>query len=121
MAISVNLRRLMRFNDRFTAQIHTAEDHGLKHGFTILGSKGCIKLDTNPWLPTEENSFTVEIYETSTREVKVAAQGDGFHYQVRNIRQAVERGDTQLAAPMATHQDSRVIMKLLTDWDLAAS
>lgn len=100
---------------------HTAEGHGLKHGFTILGSKGCITLDTNPWLPPEDNSFTVEIYETFTREVKVEAQGDGFHYQVRNIRQAVERGDTQLTSPMATHQDSRVIMKLLTDWEQAAS
>ena len=57
----------------------------------------------------------------SKREVKVEAQGDGFHYQVRNIRQAVEQDDTQLAAPMATHQDSRVIMKLLTDWEQAAS
>ena len=90
---------MMRFNDSFTAQIHTAEDHGLKHGFTILGSKGCITLDTNPWLPTEENRFTVEIYETSKREVKVEAQGDGFHYQVRNIRQAVEQGNKELAAP----------------------
>lgn len=112
---------MMRFNDGFTAQIHTAEDHGLKHGFTILGSKGCITLDTNPWLPTEENTFTVEIYETSKREVKVAAQGDGFHYQVRNIRQAVEQGNSELAAPMATHQNSRTIMKLLTDWEQAAS
>ncbi|MFM2600505.1 Gfo/Idh/MocA family protein [Vibrio fortis] len=112
---------MMRFNDSFTAQIHTAEDHGLKHGFTILGSKGCITLDTNPWLPTEENRFTVEVYETSKREVKVEAQGDGFHYQVRNIRQAVEQGSKELAAPMATHQNSRVIMKLLTDWEQAAS
>lgn len=112
---------MMRFNGSFTAQIHTAEDHGLKHGFTILGSKGCITLDTNPWLPTEENRFTVEIYETSKREVKVEAQGDGFHYQVRNIRQAVEQGNKELAAPMATHQNSRVIMKLLTDWEQAAS
>lgn len=112
---------LIRFNDTFTAQVHTAEDHGLKHGFTILGSKGCITLDTNPWLPTEENTFTVEIYETSKREVKVEAQGDGFHYQVRNIRHAVERGEKQLTSPMATHQDSHVIMKLLTDWEQAAS
>jgi len=40
---------------------------------------------------------------------------------VRNIRQALEQGDTRLTAPMATHQDSRVIMKLLTDWDQAVS
>ena len=55
---------MMRFNDSFTAQIHTAEVLGLKHGFTILGSKGCITLDINPWLPTEDSTFTVEIYET---------------------------------------------------------
>ncbi|MGF1755845.1 Gfo/Idh/MocA family oxidoreductase [Vibrio makurazakiensis] len=112
---------LMRFNDTITAQIHTAETYGLKHGFTILGSKGCITLDTNPWLATQENSFTVEVYETSTREVKVAAKGDGFYYQVRNIRNALATGKKQLASPMASHQDSKEIMKLLTDWELAAS
>lgn len=112
---------LMRFNDTVSAQIHTAEDHGLKHHFTILGSKGCITLTTNPWLPSTENRFTVEVYESSQREVTVKAQGDGFHYQVRNIRGAIQAGCKQLQRPCATINDSRDIMALLTQWEKAAS
>ncbi|MFA0567470.1 Gfo/Idh/MocA family protein [Vibrio gallaecicus] len=112
---------LMRFNDVVSAQIHTAEDHGLKHHFTILGSKGCITLTTNPWLPSIDNHFSVELYETSHREVTVKAQGDGFHYQVRNIRGAIQAGHKQLHPPCATINDSRAIMDLLTRWEHAAS
>ncbi|WP_414931204.1 Gfo/Idh/MocA family protein [Vibrio europaeus] len=112
---------IFKFGQNVTAQMHTAEDHGLKHGFTILGSKGAINLTTNPWLPTEENQYNVEVYETSQQSVKVQAKGDGFYYQVRNIRRAVELGRKSLDRPSATSDDSTQIMKLLTDWELAAS
>ncbi|MFM2590302.1 Gfo/Idh/MocA family protein [Vibrio sp. TBV020] len=112
---------LFKFNGQLTAQIHTAEDYGLKHQFTILGSKGSISFVTNPWLPAEDNKLVIEVYETSTEEVVVPAQGDGFFYQVRNVRQAIESGAKQLERPSATPKDSWQIMKLLTDWEKAAS
>ncbi|MCW8335874.1 Gfo/Idh/MocA family protein [Vibrio paucivorans] len=108
---------MMSFGEQSTAHVHTAEDHGLKHQFSILGSKGCIALDTNPWLPTESNQFSVEIYETSKREVSVAASGDAFFYQVRQVRQAIETGHKELPSPCATWQDSYNIMQLLTEWE----
>ena len=112
---------MMQFGEQQTASVHTAEDHGLKHQFTILGSKGCITLDSNPWLPTQDNQFSVEIYETSKREVSVPAAGDAFYYQVRNIRQAVEAWRTSLENPCATWEDSHRIMHLLTEWESLAS
>jgi len=111
---------IFNFGNKVTAQIHTAEDHGLKHGFTILGSKGAISMTTNPWLPAVENEYCVEVYETSQQPVKVQANGDGFYYQVRNIRQAVELGKKTLDRPSATPTDSDQIMKLLTDWEHSA-
>ncbi|KXF82380.1 Gfo/Idh/MocA family protein [Enterovibrio coralii] len=112
---------MMRFGDQQTAMVHTAEDHGLKHQFTILGSKGCITLDSNPWLPSAQNRFTVEVYETSKREVIVDAEGDAFFYQVRNVRRAIEHGKVALESPFATWEDSRQIMQLLTEWEAAAN
>ena len=108
---------MMSFGEQSTAHVHTAEDHGLKHQFTILGSKGCITLDTNPWLPTESNQFSVEIYETSKREVFVEAKGNAFLYQVHQVRQAIEAGNKELQSPCATWQDSYHIMQLLTEWE----
>ncbi|WP_281628944.1 Gfo/Idh/MocA family oxidoreductase [Vibrio sp. St2] len=112
---------LIRFSDALTVQVHTAEDHGLKHGFTILGSKGALTLDSNPWLATRSNQFSVEVYEMSQRQVEVEAEGDGFFYQVANIRKAIEEGKKSLSRPSATLEDSYQIMKLLTDWEQAAS
>lgn len=112
---------MMELSPQVTATIHTAEDHGLKHHFTILGSKGCITLETNPWLPAIENRFSVELYETSTREVTVSAEGDAFAYQVRNIVEAVKAGKVALESPCANWKDSHKIMELLTLWEQAAS
>lgn len=111
---------MFKFSENLTAQVHTAEEYGLKHSFRILGSKGCIELNTNPWLPTQQNEYTVEIYETSQQVKSIKAEGDGFHYQVRNIRRAIESGALELKRPSATTKDSYQIMKLLTDWELQA-
>lgn len=111
---------MIRFNPKLTAQLHTAEDYGLSHSFKILGSKGSIQLETNPWLPSSENSLSVEVYETSKQVIDVPAKGDGFYYQVRQIRQAIESGQKQLSRPSATAQDSLAIMRLLTQWEQAA-
>jgi predicted dehydrogenase len=108
---------LISFGQQTTASVHTAEDHGLKHQFTILGSKGAITMQTNPWLPDVENHFSVEIYETSKRDISVSADGDAFFYQVRQVRQAVEAGKKELQGPCASWQDSYNIMQLLTDWE----
>ncbi len=110
---------IFAFNDNLTAQLHTAEDYGLKHTFTILGSKGAIHLDTNPWLPETSNQITVEIYEHSTESFKVNAEGDGFFYQVRNIRSAISAGKKSPERPSVN--DSWQIMKMLTDWERAVA
>ena len=108
-----------RFANKISLQIHTAEDYGLKHGFTVLGSKGCLTFNSNPWLPTVKNEFEVEIYETSKETITVEASGDAFDYQVKAIREAVERGAKSLDAPKVTPESSEDIMKLLTDWESA--
>lgn len=112
---------MMRFGDQQTATVHTAEDHGLKHHFTILGSKGCITMNSNPWLPNKENDFSVEVYETSKRNVSVPADGDAFLYQVRHVANAVKAGEKALSNPCATWDDSYRIMQLLTEWESAAA
>ncbi len=112
---------MFEFGTGVTAQIHTAEDYGLTHSFKVLGSKGSIEINTNPWLPTEQNQLTVEVYETSQEVKSISAEGDGFFYQVRNVRKAIEIGSVELTRPSATCADSCQIMKLLTDWEQAAS
>ncbi|PSW17997.1 gfo/Idh/MocA family oxidoreductase [Photobacterium sanctipauli] len=110
----------LRFANGVMAQLHTAEDYGLHAEFTVLGSKGSLQLATNPWLPEQENQLVITEYEQPSKVVTVNADGNGFLYQVRAIRHAVERGKKALARPAATPADSRQIMQLLTDWEDAA-
>jgi len=110
------------FANKINVQIHTAEHYGLKHGFTLLGSKGCITLLTNPWLPTpDNNAFDIEIYEQPTQKIEVTSAGDAFYHQVREIRQAVESNKKILGSPMVSPNHSINIMQLLTDWEKATT
>jgi predicted dehydrogenase len=119
---------IFRFPNKVTVQVHTAEDYGLKHDFKVLGSKGCITLSSNPWLPAaEKNQLLVERYEQDEQykqqkhEVTVESQGDGFDYQVKKVCEAIQRGAKSLERPSATPKDSHQIMKLLTDWERASA
>ncbi|WP_409438942.1 Gfo/Idh/MocA family protein [Psychromonas sp. GE-S-Ul-11] len=101
-----------------TCQLHTAENYGLHFSFTVLGSKGTLVLTSNPWLPdVSGNSFAITKYEQKTESISVEADGNGFLYQVKLIREALLQGHKRLQRPAATPEDSAHIMKLLTDWE----
>jgi predicted dehydrogenase len=110
----------IQFSNNTICQLHTAEDYGLHAEFTVLGSKGSLQLVSNPWLPEAEgNQLMITTYEQQGETITVPAQGNGFLYQVRLIREALENGQLSLQRPAATPKDSRQIMKLLTDWENA--
>lgn len=106
----------LQFDCGVVAQLHTAEDYGLKHQFELLGSKGYLRCDSNPWLPAANNRFVVAEYEQPERVVEVDAQGDAFLYQVRHVIDALEGGEIELCYPAANRDDSMAIMKMLCHW-----
>lgn len=97
-------------------QLHTAEDYGLKHQFELLGSKGYLRCDSNPWLPTESNRLVVAEFEQPEQTIEVKADGDAFLYQVRHVLDAIAAGKSELARPAANVEDSKQIMALLCQW-----
>ena len=110
-----------KFGNSLMAQLHTAEDYGLHAEFTVLGSTGSLQVTSNPWLPDAKNQLTVTQYEQTPEVIDVEAEGDGFLYQVRAVLKALDGNDVQLSRPAARPEDSRQIMKLLTDWEAAAT
>ncbi|MGF1680269.1 Gfo/Idh/MocA family protein [Photobacterium minamisatsumaniensis] len=107
----------IRFSNGVMGQLHTAEDYGLHAEFTVLGSTGSLQIVTNPWLPDVHNQFVITEYEQPSKTITVNADGNGFLYQVRAIREAIEQGNKTLERPAATPEDSRQIMMFLTDWE----
>ena len=110
----------IQYSNGITCQLHTAENYGLHAAFTVLGSEGSLVLNSNPWLPDAKgNSFAITKYEQKSEIINVEADGNGFLYQVKLIREALEENRKNLQWPAATPQDSEQIMKLLTDWEAA--
>ncbi|WP_028115007.1 hypothetical protein [Ferrimonas kyonanensis] len=97
-------------------QLHTAEDYGLRHQFELLGSKGYLRCDSNPWLPGNNSRLVIAEYEQPERVIDVSADGDGFLYLVRNVIDAIEQGQLQLNHPAANLKDSAQITVLLSQW-----
>jgi len=113
---------LFQFANGVQANMHTAEDYGLHSSFTVLGSAGSLELVSNPWLPEASgNQIRIRPYEGESELIDVPADGDGFHYQVRLIRKALENNTKTVHRPAAQPGDSRAIMELLTEWERAAT
>ncbi len=111
----------LKFSNGVCLRVHTAENYGLHHGFTLLGSNGFVRLVTNPWLPEGENNV-IEFgeYEQTVKQLVVRGEGDGFYYQVKHVIDSVQGGSLALPAPSASLDDSIHIMALLCDWHDAA-
>ncbi|MBM7071853.1 Gfo/Idh/MocA family oxidoreductase [Shewanella sp. 202IG2-18] len=106
----------LNFDDSVQVQLHCAEDYGTKSSLQILGEKGYLVFDSNPWLPQEQNSFHYAEYEGQETVVNVEAEGDAFYYQVLQVIDAVEQNKFSLAHPQATLADSIKIMDWLVKW-----
>lgn len=110
----------LRFSNDVICQLHTAEDYGLHASFTVLGTKGKLNITSNPWLPQASgNQFTLSEYEQTEQVIDVTADGNAFLYQVKQVREALEAGNTALSHPSVTLEDSMQIMQILTDWETA--
>lgn len=106
----------LSFPNGVTARMHTAETYGMLSDFLIVGDKGSLRFDTNPWLPEKSNSMTITPFDGESTKIDVPAAGDAFFYQIKAIRDAIKQGKTDLVRPAPRLQDSIEIMQILTRW-----
>lgn len=116
----VQTSAVVTMSNHVTLLLHTAENYGMKADFKVLGTKGYLELDTNPWLPDNENRFSCAEYETNTKSINVCANGDGFNFQVEMVHKALQSHEIETQFPSPTHTFSHNLMALLTDWHTAA-
>ncbi|MGB0894670.1 MAG: Gfo/Idh/MocA family protein [Parashewanella sp.] len=104
------------FRDELQVQLQCAEDYGLLSSFQLMGTKGYLRMETNPWLPTQHNQFSYGLYEQEPILKTCSDDKDAFYYQVKNIIDALETNKMTLEQPAADLQDSVNIMSWLTQW-----
>lgn len=103
------------------AHLHCVEDYGMFWDFSIQGSAGTLRIESNPWLPeVQGNVITVMPYEQPAQRIEISAEGDAFYYQVQAVGNALMQKQLEAKRPAVGLQDSLEIMQLLTEWESQA-
>ncbi|RUR10963.1 Gfo/Idh/MocA family oxidoreductase [Legionella sp. km772] len=88
---------ILKFPDEAMATISTADDLEMRWQFEVYGSKGHLKLLSNPWLPEKtDNKMMIQVNgEKLPQEIKIQAprslytyQIDAFNHQILNPNQS---------------------------------
>jgi len=112
----------VHFQNGVLAQIATSETHGMAFGFTVTGQVASARFSTNPWLP-EAGDNVIEIIDhangSASETIIIHSGMDAFDHQVRMVEEAIADGTREAPFPSPSHNDSRAIMRFLTDWEAA--
>lgn len=108
---------LLTFENGVQASITTADDMPFTWQFIACGTKGSLRVVTNPWLPIQDENI-IEIYgpENSLREtVKVTADMPLYSYQIDVMAQCIY--EPQLREKLGVSLvDSLNNIKVLDEW-----
>lgn len=75
---------ILKFDDASMAVVSTADDINMSWQFDVYGTKGSLKVVTNPWLPNCDNN-KILIYlndETTPSEINVNAEKSLYTYKI---------------------------------------
>lgn len=90
---------ILTFPDNVMAVVSTADDMEMSWQFEIYGTKGHLKIITNPWLPCNQNRLLITLHHQKMPvEINVTAEKPLYTYQIdytnMQILQREKRGYT---------------------------
>ncbi|VVC77037.1 Glucose--fructose oxidoreductase [Aquicella siphonis] len=107
---------LMKFENDMLAMVTAADDISMCARFEIIGTKGSLRLISNPWLPDRtENSFIIHHYQNGeTVKINVTAERSLYTYQIDAVSRHVLDGADQCMS--MSRQDTLGNMMVLDTW-----
>ncbi len=109
------------FANGVLATLASTDEYGMAHAFSVLTDRGELRIDTNPWLPSEtENTITWQPYDGDAEVRSIADGHDAFFHQIQMVEAAVAAGETEAPHPSPQLDDSLEVMGLLTEWEALA-
>ncbi len=87
---------ILTFENNVMAVVSTADDIKMTWQFDVYGTKGHIKLITNPWMPSQEhNQFNVYLNdEESPIEIKMKADKPLYTYQIDFCNSHIQKNNS---------------------------
>lgn len=76
---------LLKFENNSMAVVSTADDIEMFWQFDIYGTRGSLKVITNPWLPDHENKILIHLNDENPREINVTAEKSLYTYQIDTV------------------------------------
>ena len=113
----------VRFGNGVLATIQSTDNFGNHSDFVIVGDRGTLRFDTNPWLPEAgENVLTWTPFVDdgsgpATERIVTEDPYDAFYHQIKLVERCVAEGALEAPRPSPTLDDSRQIMAMLTEWE----
>lgn len=85
---------VLKFPNQITATVTTADDIGMFSQFDVYGTKGHLKVVTNPWLPTcDHNQILIfENNKSQPTEINVKAEQSLYAYQIDAVSNGIING-----------------------------
>lgn len=82
---------LLKFADESIGVVSTADDTEMFWQFDIYGTKGNLKVVTNPWLPTQDNNKILIFSDNgeSPTEINVTADKSLYTYQIDTVNENI--------------------------------
>lgn len=108
---------MLRFPDQSIAVVSTADDVDMFWQFEIYGTKGSIKVMTNPWMPNcDDNKILIyRDHKQSPTEINVTAEKSLYTYQIDKVNECIFNNDLANAGK-ASLVDSMGNTVVLENW-----
>ncbi|WP_298627165.1 Gfo/Idh/MocA family oxidoreductase [uncultured Legionella sp.] len=109
---------LLTFEHGVMAVVSTADDLEMVWQFDVFGTKGHLKVLSNPWLPeTTNNKFLIQLYDDSkSYEVTVEAEKPLYTYQIDTVNNHIMTGGYSKDSDAMSLIDSVANIKILEAW-----
>lgn len=107
---------MLKFPDESIAMISTADDLKMRWSFEIFGTKGSLKVTSNPWLPELDNTYTIQLdSDTEPHNISFTADTPLYTYQIDVAGNAILQGDYRNHEGMSL-QDTLGNAIVLEEW-----
>lgn len=103
------------FKNGITASITTADTIDWWWQFTIFGTKGILNIKTNPWLPGNNNQYTIKIGEKE-ETLDFKADKSLYTYQIECVATHIKEGLNSPKAPGVTWEHSLGNVATMENW-----
>lgn len=105
----------LQYPGHISALVATADDIEMAWQFDVFAEKAHLHLQSNPWLPGQDNNYAILKTGTTLRHIRTEAIKSLYCYQIDNMSSAIILNNP-LSPELISLEDSLATMRILENW-----